>query len=120
MNRVVEVCTYTIEDILIAKEAGAQRVEICADPHAGGTTPSYGLVQYVVDVVQLDAAVMIRPRGGDFVYSPRNWTSWRGTFAGQPEQGPSVWSSGCSPSPAAWIGQPWVAWLVRLRNGAWR
>lgn len=70
MNRVVEVCTYTIEDILIAKEAGAQRVEICADPHAGGTTPSYGLVQYVVDVIQLDAAVMIRPRGGDFVYSP--------------------------------------------------
>ncbi|NLL47178.1 MAG: copper homeostasis protein CutC [Firmicutes bacterium] len=70
MKYTVEVCTYTIEDIKAAKEAGAERVEICADPDAGGTTPSYGLIEYVVDVVGIDAAVMIRPRGGDFVYSP--------------------------------------------------
>lgn len=70
MKYTVEVCTYTIEDVLAAKEAGADRVELCADPDAGGTTPSYGLIEHVVEAVGIDVAVMIRPRGGDFVYSP--------------------------------------------------
>lgn len=69
MKYTVEVCTFTIEDVIAAKKAGAHRVELCADPDAGGTTPSYGLIDYVVEVVGIDAAVMIRPRGGDFVYS---------------------------------------------------
>lgn len=66
---VVEVCCYTIEDVLAAYRGGASRVEICADPAAGGATPSIGLVEYIVENVPVDTAVMIRPRGGDFVYS---------------------------------------------------
>lgn len=69
MPYVVEVCCYTIGDVLAAHRGGAQRVEICADPAAGGATPSIGLVEYIVENVPVDAAVMIRPRGGDFVYS---------------------------------------------------
>ncbi len=51
-------------------KAGAKRAEICADPHAGGTTPSYGLIEQIIETVPIDIAVMIRPRGGDFVYGP--------------------------------------------------
>lgn len=70
MKYTVEVCTYTIEDVLAAQEAGADRVELCSDPDAGGTTPSFGLIEHVVETLGIDVAVMIRPRGGDFVYSP--------------------------------------------------
>ena len=65
----VEVCVYTVEDCWIAHEAGAKRVELCADVYAGGTTPSFGLIEYVASHIPIDLAVMIRPRGGDFVYS---------------------------------------------------
>lgn len=70
MQYAVEVCCYTIEDILEAHRGGATRVEICADSAAGGATPSYGLISYVAENIPIDVAVMIRPRGGDFVYSP--------------------------------------------------
>lgn len=69
MKRLVEVCCYTTEDVLIAYEAGAERVELCADAAAGGTTPSLGLIEWVVQHVPVDVSVMIRPRGGDFTYS---------------------------------------------------
>ena len=65
----VEVCVYTVEDCQIAHSAGAKRVELCADVSAGGTTPSYGTIEYVTSHIPIDVAVMIRPRGGDFVYS---------------------------------------------------
>ncbi len=69
MAVIVEVCSYSVEDCIRAQAAGAGRVELCADVFAGGTTPSIGLQQQVKAVTDLDVAVMIRPRGGDFVYS---------------------------------------------------
>lgn len=69
MSYTVEVCCYTIEDVRRASRAGATRVELCADIFAGGTTPSYGLIEHVLETVPIDVAVMIRPRGGDFLYS---------------------------------------------------
>ncbi len=68
MDVQVEVVVFSIEDVLRAKEGGAQRVELCADPGAGGTTPSYGLIKQTV-ALGMQAMVMIRPRGGDFIYS---------------------------------------------------
>lgn len=68
MSYTVEVCCYTAEDVRRAKRAGATRVELCADRSAGGTTPSYGLVEHVLATIPIDIAVMIRPRGGDFLY----------------------------------------------------
>lgn len=69
MPYIVEVCCYTIEDVQRAHRAGAGRVELCADRAAGGTTPSYGLIERVIETVPIDVAVMIRPRGGDAIYS---------------------------------------------------
>lgn len=69
MNVVFEIVSYTIESALKAQEGGADRVELCDNPGAGGTTPSAGMVAQVRQHLTIDLVVMIRPRGGDFLYS---------------------------------------------------
>jgi len=66
---IVEVVCYSIEDVIRASQGGAARVELCADPGAGGTTPNYGLIKQSTQFADLDTMVMIRPRGGDFLYN---------------------------------------------------
>ena len=68
-----EVCANSVESCLAAQTGGANRVELCAGIPEGGTTPSYGeiaMARKVLDTARLH--VIIRPRGGDFLYSPRN------------------------------------------------
>jgi copper homeostasis protein len=64
----VEVCAYSLFSCLAADQAGAQRVELCASPWEGGTTPSAGLVEQALKSTSLEIHAMVRPRGGDFVY----------------------------------------------------
>jgi copper homeostasis protein len=64
----VEVCAYSLYSCLAADLAGAQRVELCASPWEGGTTPSAGLVEQALKATSLEIHAMVRPRGGDFVY----------------------------------------------------
>ena len=66
-----EVCANSVESCLAAQKGGANRVELCAGIPEGGTTPSYGeisVAREVLDTTRLH--VIIRPRGGDFLYSP--------------------------------------------------
>jgi copper homeostasis protein len=65
----IEVVVYNIESALKALDGGADRVEVCADPGAGGTTPSVGTVEVIRQNISMDVYAMIRPRGGDFFYS---------------------------------------------------
>ena len=65
----VEAAVETIEEALAAKRAGADRIELCANLGVGGTTPSAGLIASVVQQANHPVLVMIRPRGGDFVYA---------------------------------------------------
>jgi copper homeostasis protein len=65
----LEVCCYDIESAINAIEGGADRVELCADRHLGGTTPSYGTMEVVRKHLNIPVFAMIRPRGGDFLYS---------------------------------------------------
>ncbi len=69
MNYNVEICCFSVQDIINAQNGGATRVELCADKFSGGTTPSYGYVKWVVSCADIKVSMMIRPRGGDFVYS---------------------------------------------------
>lgn len=64
-----EACIENFAEAFAAQTRGASRVELCENLAVGGTTPSYGTIRQCVQKLQIPAFVMIRPRGGDFVYS---------------------------------------------------
>lgn len=65
-----EICTNSVESCLAAQAGGADRVELCAGIPEGGTTPSYGEISVAREMLDIKLHVIIRPRGGDFLYSP--------------------------------------------------
>lgn len=67
---ILEVCGETLADAVSAEISGADRIELCTALDLGGLTPSYGLVAETLLAVKLPIWVIIRPRPGDFVYSP--------------------------------------------------
>ncbi|MBQ0113164.1 MAG: copper homeostasis protein CutC [Bacteroidales bacterium] len=68
-NISLEICTGSIDSCLEAQKGGANRVELCDNLFEGGTTPSYATILYAKEHLALDVMVMIRPRGGDFLYN---------------------------------------------------
>lgn len=64
-----ELCAYSVEACRVAARLGVNRVELCASPAEGGVTPSLATIEQVAAIEGLDLSVMIRPRGGDFLYS---------------------------------------------------
>ena len=69
MTKILEICCYTAESAVNAEDAGANRIELCDNYSEGGTTPSYASIKYVVDTLHIPVNVILRPRGGDFLYS---------------------------------------------------
>lgn len=65
----IEIACFNFESALLAQKAGADRVELCANISVGGTTPSIEIIQQARKNLTIDFYVMIRPRGGNFVYS---------------------------------------------------
>jgi copper homeostasis protein len=65
----LEICCYNLDSALIAADAGADRIELCADPSAGGTTPGIGLIKTVRKKTSIELYPIIRIRGGDFLFS---------------------------------------------------
>lgn len=65
----IEIVVYTIDSALRAQQGGADRIELCDGPGDGGTTPSYGIVEALRPHITIDIFAMVRPRGGDFLYS---------------------------------------------------
>lgn len=68
-NSQLEIACFTLESAIIAQENGADRVEFCAAIEVGGTTPDFKTVQQAREKLAIDLYVMIRPRGGNFVYT---------------------------------------------------
>ena len=67
----VELAVESLEAARAAETGGADRIELVADLSIGGITPSDELIKDVVREIGIPVFVMVRPRGGDFVYSPR-------------------------------------------------
>lgn len=64
-----ELCAYSVDACRVAARLGVDRVELCASPAEGGVTPSVATIERVAQIENLGLSVMIRPRGGDFLYS---------------------------------------------------
>ena len=64
-----EICANSVASCIAAQEGGADRVELCAGIPEGGTTPSYGMIRNARKSINIGLNVIIRPRGGDFLYS---------------------------------------------------
>ena len=64
-----ELCAYTLEACHTAARIGIDRVELCASPAEGGVTPSMATIAQACAIPDMEVSVMIRPRGGDFLYS---------------------------------------------------
>ncbi|MCW1957175.1 MAG: copper homeostasis protein CutC [Mycobacterium sp.] len=64
----LEVIGFDLASCLAAERCGANRIELCANPHEGGTTPSYGMIDIARQNTSIQLFPIIRPRGGDFLY----------------------------------------------------
>ncbi len=71
----IEVCVEGIDGVVAAQNAGADRLELCASLLEGGLTPSLGTVQHALKLATIPFHVIVRPRGGDFLYSAREFAS---------------------------------------------
>jgi len=71
----IELCVEGIDGFLAAQEAGADRVELCASLMEGGLTPSLATIRAAVKAAKIPVHVIIRPRGGDFLYSQAEFDS---------------------------------------------
>lgn len=65
----IEIATTDFPTTKTAVEGGADRIELCADLHQGGTTQSYGTIRQCREAFRVELFPIIRPRGGDFLYT---------------------------------------------------
>jgi copper homeostasis protein len=77
---VLEIACFNLESCLIAQQAGAIRIELCSDYQVGGITPSKELIRELRKKITVDLFVMIRPRGGNFIYSENEFLQMQETI----------------------------------------
>lgn len=72
-----EACVDTLQEAILAEQKGAHQLELCADLSQDGLTPADGLIAAVLSSVQIPVKIMIRPRAGDFCYTPTEIASMK-------------------------------------------
>lgn len=72
---IIEIATSDFVTTKSAVEGGADRIELCANLAEGGTTPSYGTIQQCREAFTISLFPIIRPRGGDFLYTSDEFDS---------------------------------------------
>ncbi|MGV3490166.1 MAG: copper homeostasis protein CutC [Devosia sp.] len=71
----IEICVENTDGLIAAQNAGADRAELCASLLEGGLTPSWGMILEARRVATIPFHVIVRPRGGDFLYSDVEYTA---------------------------------------------
>lgn len=74
---ILEVCVDSYTSMLTAKNAGADRIELCSALNIGGLTPSYGLMKQASEMRGIEVFAMIRPRSGDFLYDDNEFQTMK-------------------------------------------
>jgi len=97
----LEVAVETVADAEVAAASGADRLELCATLDAGGLTPTPDTFRAVRAAVSLPVIVMIRPRPGDFLYSPEELSQMRDTV----ERFVGLGADGVVFGPLTWDGR---------------
>ena len=68
-KRFLECCCTSVSEAVEAEAGGASRIELCTDLSCGGVTPERRTIEETLRKVSIPVNVLVRPRGGDFVYS---------------------------------------------------
>ena len=69
MEKFLESCCVSAEQVNFAQKHGARRIELCENLEVGGVTPSRELLELVMSLADIPVNVLVRPRGGDFVFN---------------------------------------------------
>lgn len=69
----LEVACFNIVSALVASKSNADRIELCADASSGGITPTFEDIKTLRKETDKEIMIMIRPRGGDFIYSDKEF-----------------------------------------------
>lgn len=108
----IELCVEGIDNAIAAAEAGADRIELCASLIEGGITPSLGTIRAAIAAVRVPVMVMVRPRGGDFLYSSREFATMLADVTAIRETGAAGVVFGCL-TPDGAIDEPRTRALVQ-------
>jgi copper homeostasis protein len=109
----LEVSVEGVDGLLVAQDNGADRVELCASVLEGGITPSIGIVREALRRARVPVFVIVRPRGGDFLYSEAEFESMRQDVIALKQLGLPGVVSGCLTSGAE-VDEQRTAELLRL------
>jgi len=85
----LEISVEAVEAAAAAERGGADRIELCSSLSVGGLTPQVALIDAVRQQIQIPIFVMIRPRAGDFVYSPAEFAQMKKSVAAVRDSGAS-------------------------------
>jgi copper homeostasis protein len=80
-NFLLEISVESLEGAVAAERGGADRIELCSDLFVGGMTPQPALLRAARQQIKIPIFVMIRPRAGDFVYSPTEFAQMKESIA---------------------------------------
>lgn len=91
----IEICVENTDGLVAAQRAGADRVELCASLLEGGLTPSWGMILEAKRLATIPFHVIVRPRGGDFLYSDIEFAAMLADVAALRELGVAGVVIGC-------------------------
>lgn len=115
-NYVFEICANSAESCVAAQQGGAQRVELCAGMPEGGTTPSIGEIKVARRLIDIRLHVIIRPRGGDFLYTTSELDIMEEDIQAARQAGADGVVFGCL-TPEGELDKPAMQRLMRAAKG---